>query len=132
VCLEDDDGAALARRWNEVGIEIPLETVDAPYRDIGAAAETHIRELRERWPGAWLTVVTSQYSSGGLFDDVLHNQSLALLGDRLTTKEGVVVASVPYRITTDRSPPPADAAAPVQPAPTPQEPPPPSAGGGER
>jgi hypothetical protein len=123
VRLEDDDGTALARRWNEVGIEVPLEIVDAPYRDIGAAAEAHIRELRERWPGARLTVVTSQYSSGGLFDDVLHNQSLAFLRDRLTAKEGVVVASVPYRITTDpdHSQPPADAPAAVQPAPTPNQ-----------
>ncbi|HEY2428196.1 MAG TPA: hypothetical protein VGI06_04640, partial [Acidimicrobiales bacterium] len=99
VCLEDDDGTRLSEQWRQLGIDVPLETVEAPYRDIGPAVDAHIQELLRRWPGTTMTVVISQYAGGGLFDDLLHNQTLVLLRERLMVRDGVTVASVPYHIT---------------------------------
>ena len=103
VCIEGDDGTQLAQRWRQLGIDVPLESVNAAHRDIGPAVEDHIKELLDRWPGTALTVVISQYAGGGIFDDVLHNQTLGPLRERLMVRDGIVVASVPYRMTADQT-----------------------------
>ena len=101
----DDDGDRVARRWAELGIDVPLETVDAPYRNLGPVVEAHIDAVLSRWPGTTLTLVTSQYAAGGLFDDLLHNRTLLLLRERLMVRSGVVIASVPYRGPAQPPPP---------------------------
>jgi amino acid transporter len=98
VCLEDDDGTDLVRRWQEAGIDVPLELVDAPYRDLSPVVEGHLDELDRRWPGTTVTVIISQYAGGRIIDDLLHNQTLVLLRERLMLRTGVAVASLPYRI----------------------------------
>ena len=99
VCVDQDDGDELRRSWQELRIEVPLEIVIAPHRHLGSTVKTHLDELKQRWPGVTtITVVTSQYAGGGIFDDLLHNQSLVLLRERLLVESDVAVISVPYRI----------------------------------
>jgi len=98
VCIEEDDGSSIRRQWEELGIEVPLETVTAHYRDLGGAVKAHLEELIERWPSTQVTLVTSQYAAGGVFDDLLHNQSLVLLREQLMVDLNVAVVAVPYRI----------------------------------
>lgn len=97
VCLDGDDGGRLLARWGELGIDVELETVDAPYRNLGPVVEARLDEYLERWPGATLTLVASQYAGRGVFDDLLHNREFVLLRERLMVRSGVVVASVPFR-----------------------------------
>jgi amino acid transporter len=106
VRMEDDDGTGLVRQWAELGIDVPLESVDAPYRDIGPVIESQLDDYLTRWPGTTLTLVTSDYASGGPLDDVLHNRTLSLLRERLRLRSGVVMTSVPYRVTARRRNPP--------------------------
>jgi hypothetical protein len=98
ICVEDDDGEALRRQWEQLGIEVPLEMITAHYRRLGSAVEDHIREVMARWPDTELTLVTSQYAGGGIFDDLLHNQSLVFLREQLMVNCGVAVVAVPYRL----------------------------------
>jgi hypothetical protein len=98
VCTEDDDGSALQRQWESLGIEEPLEMVTAHFRDLGGVVEEFVEEVRRRWPDTTITLVTSQYAAGGMFDDLLHNQSLVLLREQLMVDCGVAVVAVPYRI----------------------------------
>ncbi|MDQ1427750.1 MAG: hypothetical protein QOK39_1226, partial [Acidimicrobiaceae bacterium] len=98
ICVEDDDGEALRRRWEELGIEVALEMITAHYRNLTTAVEAHIVELMARWPDTEVTLVTSQYAGGGIFDDLLHNQSLVLLREQLMVNCGVAVLAVPYRL----------------------------------
>ena len=98
VCIDDDDGSAITKRWQELGVDVPLELTTANYRDLGPTVEGYVEELLTRWPDTTLTIVTSQYAGGGTFDNLLHNQSLVLLAERLMLRSGVVVTTVPYRI----------------------------------
>jgi hypothetical protein len=98
VCTEDDDGEGLRRQWEELGIDVPLEMATAHFRDLGGTVEGYVEELRRRWPGTDITLVTSQYAAGGIFDDLLHNQSLVLLREQLMVNCEVAVVAVPYRI----------------------------------
>jgi hypothetical protein len=99
VAVDEDDGPDLQRRWQALGIDVPLDVITAPHRHLDWAVKAHLDELRQRWPGVTtITVVTSQYAGGGIFDDLLHNQSLVLLRERLMVESDVAVISVPYRI----------------------------------
>jgi amino acid transporter len=98
VRVEDDDGEELRRQWEELAIDVPLEMVTAHFRDMAPAVEAHLSDVMDRWPGTRLTIVTSQYAGGGLFDDLLHNQSLVLLREQLMVDCDVAVVAVPYRI----------------------------------
>ena len=98
ILVEDDDGEALRGRWESLGIDVPLEMVTAHDRNLGLAVENHIRELMQRWPDGKVTVVTSQYAAGGIFDDLLRNQSLVLLREQLMVDLDVAVVAVPYRM----------------------------------
>lgn len=103
VRVDEDRGKELANQWRELGIEVPLETVGAPFRDLAPVVEAHLDELEQRWPGATLTVVTSQFAGGRVVTDLIHNRALVQLRERLMLRSRVVVAAVPYRL----SPPPA-------------------------
>jgi amino acid transporter len=102
VSLDSEDGDRIKRRWAELGIDVALESVDAPYRDLGPVVEARIDDFLSRWPGTIVTIVTSQYAAGGLFDDLLHNRALVVLRERLMLRSGVVMTSVPYRETAQR------------------------------
>jgi hypothetical protein len=78
---------------------VPLECVEAPYRDLTEAVEDHLDELDRRWPGTTITVVISQYAGGRIVDDLLRNQTLVVLREQLLFRTGVAVASLPYRIS---------------------------------
>jgi hypothetical protein len=80
-------------------------------------ATAHIGTLLERWPGTTVSVVASQYAGGGLLQDLLHNESLVLLRERLMLGYGTAVITVPYRIVSDRRGLPAQPEAPPTPGP---------------
>ena len=103
VRVDEDRGKELADQWRELGIEVPLETVDAPFRDLAPVVEAHLDELEQRWPGATVTVVTSQVAGGRVVTDLIHNHALVQLRERLMLRSGVVVAAVPYRLSTPPS-----------------------------
>ncbi|MGH9125454.1 MAG: APC family permease [Acidimicrobiales bacterium] len=98
ISVDDDDAESLLHRWTELGIDVPLETAEAHFRDIAATIEEHLRSLAERWPGCRIAVVASQYAGGRLFDDLLHNQGLLMLREKLMVDCDVTVVSVPYRL----------------------------------
>jgi amino acid transporter len=103
VRVDDDRGEELANQWQGLGIEVPLETVDAPFRDLAPVVEAHLDELEKRWPGATVTVVTSQFAGGRVVTDLIHNRALVRLRERLMLRSGVVVAAVPYRLSAPPS-----------------------------
>lgn len=98
VCIDEDDGSAITKRWQELDVDVPLELTTANYRDLGPTIESYVDGVMARWPRTPLTIVTSQDAGGGTFDNLLHNQSLVLLAERLMLRAGVVVTTVPYRI----------------------------------
>jgi hypothetical protein len=102
VCVEEDHGKELVRQWGELGIEVPLECVDAPFREMAPVVEAHIDKLNRRWPATTTTVVTSQYAGTRAATDLFHNRALVLLRERLMLRSGVVVTAVPYRLGPKR------------------------------
>jgi amino acid transporter len=97
VSMEEDDERPLRQRWAELGVDVRLDVVRSPHRDLAASVVSYIAELDDQVPDSTLTVVVSKFASGGTADNLLHNQSLVLLEERLLLRSGVAVAAVPYR-----------------------------------
>jgi hypothetical protein len=100
VAYEEEDAERLRRQWAAHGIEIPLEIVASPYRDLQRPIIEFIGEIEKRYPGDLVTVVIPEFVVGRWYEHILHNQSALFLKGRLLFREGTVVTSVPYHLST--------------------------------
>jgi amino acid transporter len=98
VSYEDEDRLALERQWKDLKIDIPLEILASPYRELVGPIERYIDELDARWDNDTVTVVIPEFIVGKWYEAVLHNQSALFLKAKLLFREGTVVTSVPYHL----------------------------------
>jgi amino acid transporter len=118
VSFEEEDRERLEKQWRAFQIDIPLEIVYSPYRELIAPVERYIDELDDRWDNDTITVVIPEFVVGKWYEHVLHNQSALFLKGKLLFREGTVVTSVPYHVPVGEddgglpaAPPPAEDAA---------------------
>jgi amino acid transporter len=93
---EDEETEPLSRQWEEMGMEIPLEVVSAPYRDIGPPLVLYVRDLKAG--GADLVTVVIPELVFRWWQDLLHNHRALEMKAALLFEPGVAVASVPHRL----------------------------------
>ena len=105
VSFEDDDQADLQRQWEAFRIDVPLEIVHSPYRELVDAVESYLDDLEDRWANDTVTVLIPEFVVDRWFANVLHNQSALALKFALLRRDNTVVTSVPYHVHTDGSPP---------------------------
>ena len=103
VSFEEEDRERLEKQWRAFQIDIPLEIVYSPYRELIAPVERYIDELDDRWDNDTITVVIPEFVVGKWYEHVLHNQSALFLKGKLLFREGTVVTSVPYHVPVDES-----------------------------
>ena len=128
VSFEDEDREELEKQWRAFAIDVPLEIVYSPYRELIGPVERYIDELDDRWENDTITVVIPEFVVGKWYEHLLHNQSALFLKGKLLFREGTVVTSVPYHVPLgtehhDRPPAPVDNGEVVSP-PAPQPDPP--------
>jgi hypothetical protein len=98
VSFEEEDRERLEKQWRAFQIDMPLEIVYSPYRELIAPIERYIDELDDRWDNDTITVVIPEFVVGKWYEHVLHNQSALFLKGKLLFREGTVVTSVPYHV----------------------------------
>jgi amino acid transporter len=98
VAFEDDDRDSIQREWDEFRIDVPLEIVHSPYRELVDAVEAFLDELDARWDNDTVTVVIPEFVVGHWYQQALHNQSALALKLALLFRPGTVVTSVPYHV----------------------------------
>src|SRR5438270_10673263 len=98
VSFEEDDREGLEQQWRAFEIDVPLEIVYSPYRELIAPIERYIDELDDRWDNDTITVVIPEFVVGKWYEHLLHNQSALFLKGKLLFREGMVVTSVPYHV----------------------------------
>nr|MDQ3575808.1 DNA-binding protein [Actinomycetota bacterium] len=101
VSFEDDDSEDLQRQWEEFRIDVPLEVIHSPYRELVDAVEEYLDELDSRWANDTITVLIPEFVVDRWFANVLHNQSALALKWALLRRDGTVVTSVPYHVHGD-------------------------------
>src|SRR5207253_10580362 len=98
VSFEDEDREELEKQWRQFAIDVPLEIVYSPYRELIGPVERYIDELDDRWDNDTVTVVIPEFVVGKWYEHLLHNQSALFLKGKLLFRQGIVVTSVPYHL----------------------------------
>ena len=98
VSFEDEDREELEKQWRALQIDVPLEIVYSPYRELIGPIERYIDELDDRWDNDTVTVVIPEFVVNKWYEHLLHNQSALFLKGKLLFRENTVVISVPYHV----------------------------------
>jgi amino acid transporter len=98
VVSDEEEQERIEKTWTERGIDIPLEIVHSPYRELTRPILRYVDELDSRYENDVITVVLPEFVVGSWWGQLLHNQSALFLKGRLLFRKGTVVTSVPYHL----------------------------------
>ncbi len=98
VVSDEDEERRIQDQWAERGIEIPLEIVHSPYRELAGPVLRFIDELDATWENDIVTVVLPEFVVSSWWGQLLHNQTALFLKGRLLFRRNTVVTSVPYHL----------------------------------
>jgi amino acid transporter len=98
ISYDDADHVAMERQWEEFRLDVPLEIVSSPYRELVDAVEAYLDQLDDRWHNDTITVIIPEFVVEHWYENILHNQSALALKFKLLGRPGTVVTSVPYHL----------------------------------
>ncbi len=98
--VDEADTLRLKEEWDRSGMPLPLTVISSPYREITRPVVDYVNRLRRESPRDIVTVYIPEYVLGHWWEQVLHNHSALRLKSRLLQQRGVVVASVPYQLSS--------------------------------
>jgi amino acid transporter len=98
VVSDDEEQERIEQAWRDRKIDVPLEIVHSPYRELTRPILRFIDELDARHENSIVTVVLPEFVVGNWWSQLLHNQSALFLKGRLLFRKGTVVTSVPYHL----------------------------------
>jgi amino acid transporter len=93
----EEEAEAMRRDWRQFPTGIPLEVVDAPFRDVGGPLLSYLREITAD-PEAVAVVVMPEVVARGT-DRLLHNQRALYMKRLLLFEPRVILTSVPFQLT---------------------------------
>jgi amino acid transporter len=93
--FDESEAAEIRREWRAEDARVPLEVLEAPYRDIGDPILTYLRTLTEE--GNDVLVVLPELVVRG-WRRLLHNQRALYVKRLLLVEPHVMLASVPYQL----------------------------------
>ncbi len=97
ISTDDQHSEQLKTKWLETGIDVPLEIINAPYRDILEPLEEYIsRKESNLRPGDTISVVMARFIEEHWYDYLLHNQTTYFIERKLSTHKNVATIIVPY------------------------------------
>src|SRR5205085_10495471 len=102
VASDDEEQERIEEAWAAHGLDIPLDIVYSPYRELSRPILKFIDEIDARWDNDIVTVLIPEFVVRRWWEHILHNQTALFLKGRLLFREGVVVTSVPYHVRTGK------------------------------
>ena len=95
--IEPEQRARVEAAWAQHGVEVPLEVVESPYRDLTTVVVEYLEEATRRSGGdTLLNVIIPEFVVGSLVGKLLHNQSALWIRAALYAHPRVAVTSVPW------------------------------------
>lgn len=96
VVTDEEEQQRIEDQWREFDLDIQLETVYSPYRELTRPILRFVDEIEARYDNEIVTVLIPEFVVSHWWQHVLHNQSALILKGRLLFRKGIVVTSVPY------------------------------------
>ena len=99
VAFDDEDSERMQAEWRRFKINVPLEIVKSPYRELSQQVELYLDDLDDRWHNDTVTVVIPEFVVRlRSLANALHGQSALVLKLALLDRPNTVVTSVPFQI----------------------------------
>ena len=98
VVSDEEEQAKIEEAWERFGIDIPLEILYSPYRELARPVLRYVDELDAQRDNDVVTIVIPEFVVGSWWGQLLHNQSALFLKGRLLFRKNTVVTSVPYHV----------------------------------
>ncbi|MCZ7528177.1 MAG: hypothetical protein M5U14_18485 [Acidimicrobiia bacterium] len=98
VVTDEEEQERIERQWEDHGIQVPLEIVYSPYRELTRPVLAYIDEVDARFPNEMVTVVIPEFVVKRWWEHALHNQSALFLKGRLLFRKETAVLSLPYHL----------------------------------
>ena len=95
---EDGQTQQIMRDWAEVAVDVPLEVLDSPYREVTAPLVKLVRLIRAGGPDTVVTIVVPEFVVAKWYHQFLHNQTALAIKAAMLFEPGVVVTSVPFHL----------------------------------
>jgi len=90
----------MQEEWAEAGLRIPLDIVEAPFRDLTRPTLDEVRRFTSR-PGTLAIVVLPEFVVSTWRHRLLHNQNALFVKRLFLFEPNVVLSSVPYVISAE-------------------------------
>ena len=94
--FDEQDAKRVQRDWERQELDLPLEVIEAPYRDLGDPLRAYLRELTAE-PGVAVSVLMPELVINGV-RKLLHNQRALYIKRLLLFEPDVLLTSVPYHL----------------------------------
>ncbi len=94
--FDSDEAKRIGREWERQGLGVPLEIIEAPFRDIGDPLLDYLRELTADPEVAVSVLMPELVFSGSR--KLLHNQRALYIKRLLLFEPRVLLSSVPYHL----------------------------------
>jgi hypothetical protein len=94
--FDEEEARAMEREWSRAELDVPLEIVEASYRDLGDPLLHYLRELTAD-PEVLVSVVMPELVFSG-WRKLLHNQRALYIKRLILFEPRVILSSVPYHL----------------------------------
>lgn len=98
VAYSEEEAATIRGRWADYDLDLPLEVLDSPYRELARPVMEFIDNIDELDPNDVITVVIPEFVVHRWWEHLLHNQSALWLKSRLHFRPNTIVVSVPTQL----------------------------------
>jgi len=98
--LDPEAAHRMQEEWAEAGLRIPLDIVEAPFRDLTRPTLDEVRRFTSR-PGTLAIVVLPEFVVSTWRHRLLHNQNALFVKRLFLFEPNVVLSSVPYVISAE-------------------------------
>ncbi len=93
-----EDAERIQRVWEDYHLDIELQTLYSPYRELTGPVLAYLDELDEEYTNDIITVILPEFVLTKWYQQLLHNQSALMLKARLLFRPNTVVTSVPFHL----------------------------------
>ena len=97
LATEPEEAPEVLERWAARGIGVPLDVVEAPFRDLGPPLLEEVRRVTAD-PGTIAAVVLPEFLVTRWWHRLLHNNRAFFVKRQLLFEPRVILSSVPYQI----------------------------------
>jgi hypothetical protein len=101
VATDPEEAAKLQHQWGQLGLEIPLEIVESPYRSLSAPLLEYVDKLLAADTQSFVAVIIPEFVPQHWRHAFLHNQSAIMLSFALRSRPNAVLIAVRHALAEE-------------------------------